>query len=77
MIVANGPPTRAGGVHRPERNIKRKASSPDKNRATVCHGTKAATRRPSENISAIETMIERMKNGILTLSCAPKITNGE
>ncbi len=42
--------------------------------ATVCVAARATTTNPSEKIVAMASTIERMKNGTLTWSGAPKIT---
>ena len=72
MIVANSPPTAAGGINRPERKNERKSNPADMPLAIGCDGAKAATIKPRENITATERMIERTKYGILTSNCAPK-----
>ena len=75
MIVASGPPTVLGGIHRPERKNERKSNPPDMPVAIGCDGARAATIKPRENITAIERTIERTKYGILTSNCAPKISS--
>ena len=75
MIVANGPPTAEGGIHRPERKNERKSNPADMPLAIVCDGATAATISPRENIAAIERMIESTKYGMLTVSGAPNISS--
>lgn len=72
MIVANSPPTAAGGINRPERKNERKSNPADMPLAIGDDGATAATIKPRENIVAIERTTERTKYGILGSSCAPK-----
>ena len=53
--------------------MRTKKSTPPTMLATVCVGTKATTTRPSEKISTMASARERMKNGMSTVSGAPKI----
>ena len=73
MIVANGPPTSSGGVHRPDRNIKPKTNPPPNAFAAACDGAMATRTKPNEKMTVIERTIEMTKRGTLTSSAAPKM----
>ena len=75
MSVANGPPTSCGGVHRPDKNIKPKTNAPFKPWAAACEGAMATSTMPSEKMTAIERIIEKMKRGIFTSNAAWKINS--
>lgn len=75
MTVAKGPPIRTGGIQSPERKNMRNVRDPLMADATVCDGARAATTSPREYIAAIERRIESTKYGMLTWSCAPKISS--
>ena len=75
MIVASGPPSRAGCIQSPERKSMRNIRNPVRMEAIVCVGATAATTSPRENIAAIERIIESTKYGMLTVSGAPNISS--
>ena len=73
MIVAKGPTTNSGGVHRLDRNIISKANAAPKPVAAACEGATATRTKLGEKMVAIDRTNDKTKRGTFTPSTAPNI----